>query len=111
FDVASLVIFCAMFGGAIYAAMLLNKQFSGAVDSTKDSLKKRGLDISEHGLKVKTDKRMDHGDYIGATQKNLVGALKNASYGSPVNQKAVPESLGQGYDAPGTRHRANSGKK
>ncbi|KAG9080259.1 hypothetical protein FRC06_006860 [Ceratobasidium sp. 370] len=110
FDFVSLVIVFGLFGGVIYAAKLLSKQFSGAVDSTKDSLKKRGLDITETGMSVKTDKRMDRTDYIGATQKNMVDALKAASFGSPQNQKAVPESLGQGYAAPGTRKRSVSKK-
>ncbi|KAF8597400.1 hypothetical protein BDV93DRAFT_610413 [Ceratobasidium sp. AG-I] len=109
-DLLGFLTFLGIFGGVIYAAIALNKQFSGAVESTKDGLKKRGLDITETGVSVKTDKRLDRSDYLAATQRNLVGALKGATYGSPDNQKAVPE-VGHGYAAPGTRHRASLSKK
>ncbi|QRW10199.1 hypothetical protein RhiLY_09198 [Ceratobasidium sp. AG-Ba] len=112
FDVVSLVLVFGMFGGAIYVAIVLKEQFSGAVDRWLYSLKKRGLDITENGLSVKTEKRLDRTDYIGATQKNMVDALKAASFGSPENQKsAVPDTLGQGYAAPGTKHRGSVSKK
>ncbi|CAE6429189.1 unnamed protein product [Rhizoctonia solani] len=48
-------------------AMVFRKQLSGAVESTKDGLKKRGLSITENGMSVKTEKRLDRDDYIGGT--------------------------------------------
>ncbi|KAF8736886.1 hypothetical protein RHS02_06219, partial [Rhizoctonia solani] len=104
--------FLGLFSGAIYGAMVLSKQFSGAIESTKDGLKKRGLDITENGLSVKTEKRLERDDYIDGTGRNLVDALKVASFGSPENQRAaVPDTIGQGYAPPGTRHRASLSKK
>ncbi|CCO31532.1 hypothetical protein BN14_05577 [Rhizoctonia solani AG-1 IB] len=92
--------------------MVLSQQFSGAVESTKDGLKKRGLDITENGMSVKTEKRLERDDYIGGTGRNLVDALKATSFGSPENQRAsVPDTVGQGYAPPGTRHRASLSKK
>ncbi|QRW23017.1 hypothetical protein RhiXN_08053 [Rhizoctonia solani] len=113
------VLFLGLFSGAIYGAMVLSKQFSGAIESTKDGLKKRGLDITENGLSVKTEKRLERDDYIDGTGRygtvsfrNLVDALKVASFGSPENQRAaVPDTIGQGYAPPGTRHRASLSKK
>ncbi|CAE6496359.1 unnamed protein product [Rhizoctonia solani] len=112
FDIVSLVLFLGLFSGAVYGAMVLSKQFSGAVESTKDGLKKRGLSITENGMSVKTEGRLDRDDYIGGTGRNLVDALKATSFGSPDNQRAaVPDTIGQGYAPPGTRHRSSLSKK
>ncbi|KAH7325190.1 hypothetical protein B0J17DRAFT_682545 [Rhizoctonia solani] len=112
FDIVSLVLFLGLFSGVVYGAMVLSKQFSGAVESTKDGLKKRGLSITENGMSVKTEGRLDRDDYIGGTGRNLVDALKATSFGSPDNQRAaVPDTVGQGYAPPGTRHRSSLSKK
>ncbi|CAE6411468.1 hypothetical protein ACGC1H_003139 [Rhizoctonia solani] len=111
FDIVSLVLFLGVFSGAIYGAMVFRKQISGALESTKDGLKKRGLDITENGMSVKTEKRFDRDDYIGGTGRNLVDALKATSFGSPDNRAAVGDMIGQGHAPPGTRHRSSLSKK
>ncbi|CUA67880.1 hypothetical protein RSOLAG22IIIB_07573 [Rhizoctonia solani] len=110
-DIVSLVLFLGLFSGAIYAAMVFRQQLSGAVESTKDGLKKRGLDITENGVSVKTEKRLDRDDYIDGTGRNLVDALKATSFGAPDHRAAVGDMIGQGHAPPGTRHRSSLSKK
>ncbi|KAF8869791.1 hypothetical protein BD779DRAFT_1583718 [Infundibulicybe gibba] len=57
------------------------KQISEGVKSTKESLKARGLDISDKGVSVKTSKRFDRADYVDATQRGFVKAMESASFG------------------------------
>ncbi|CAE7180725.1 unnamed protein product [Rhizoctonia solani] len=111
FDIVSLVLFLGVFSGVIYGAMVFSKQLSGAVESTKDGLKKRGLDITENGMSVKTEGRLERDDYIGDVGRNLVDALKATSFGAPDNRAAVSDMIGHGRAPPGTRHRSSLSKK
>jgi hypothetical protein len=45
------------------------------------SLKTRGVDISDRGVKVKTNKRFDRDDYVDATQRSFIKAMGAASFG------------------------------
>jgi len=80
-DVVVLVITASIFGGIIYGIMAVSKTVDQGVKSTKEALKSKGLDISEHGVKVKTDGRFDREQYVDATQRGMIKAMGAASFG------------------------------
>ncbi|KAI0740048.1 hypothetical protein C8Q76DRAFT_790532 [Earliella scabrosa] len=71
FDYVSLVLTLSVFAGLAYVFLYAKKAVTGAVASTKDSLKSKGVDVSAHGLSVKTDKRFDREQYLDATQRSV----------------------------------------
>jgi len=81
-DIFSLVATFTFFVGTIAGVLYLVQQASQAVQSTKDSLKNKGWNISDKGVSVKTSHRFNREDYVDATQRTLVKALSSSTYGS-----------------------------
>jgi len=81
FDFLSLLVTAAFFVGLIVAVIYAVQQIQLAVNNTKESLKKRGLHVTESGVSVKTDKRFDREDYVDATQRGMLKAMGAASFG------------------------------
>ncbi|KAF9466740.1 hypothetical protein BDZ94DRAFT_1319254 [Collybia nuda] len=88
FDFISLTLTIGVVGGVIYSILYTSKRISQSVQSTKESLKTRGLTISDKGVSIKTSKRFDREDYVDATQRGFVKAMGAASFrkgDGPVN--------------------------
>jgi len=81
FDFLSLLVTAAFFVGIIIAVVYAVQQIQLAVNKTKESLKKKGLLVTESGVSVKTDKRFDQEDYVDATQRGMLKAMSAASFG------------------------------
>ena len=79
-DIISLLVTVAIFAGVIYGVIFATQLINSGVKSTKESLKKQGVDISDHGVKVKTNKRFDREDYVDATQRGIIKAMGAASF-------------------------------
>ncbi|KAF8980666.1 hypothetical protein BDQ17DRAFT_1380486 [Cyathus striatus] len=89
-DVLSLLFFIGIVGGSIYGVMYVIKAVSSGIESTKENLKKQGLEVSGSGVSIKTSRRFDRENYIDATQRGIVKALDSASFGhSGVNSSAT----------------------
>ena len=79
-DIISLLVTVAIFAGVIYGVIFATQLINSGVKSTKESLKRQGVDISDHGVKVKTNKRFDREDYVDATQRGIIKAMGAASF-------------------------------
>ncbi|TFK38552.1 hypothetical protein BDQ12DRAFT_683825 [Crucibulum laeve] len=79
-DFLSLIATIGVFGGVVYGVILATKLVSDGVQSTKESLKKQGLDVSDKGVSIKTSKRFDRQDYIDATQRGIMKTMDAASF-------------------------------
>ncbi|KAI0739916.1 hypothetical protein C8Q80DRAFT_1274940 [Daedaleopsis nitida] len=90
-DYLALILTLSFLGGIVYVFVNAKKAVSGAVESTKGSLKNRGLNVSANGLSVKTDKRFDREQYLDATQRGFIKAF-NASSGGNQDRDAPPEA-------------------
>ncbi|RPD53555.1 hypothetical protein L226DRAFT_613846 [Lentinus tigrinus ALCF2SS1-7] len=99
-DYVSLVVTLAILAGVGYLIVNARKALSGAFESTKDSLKNKGVDLSSHGLSVKTDKRFDREQYLDATQRGFIKAL-NASTAGNKDPDVEPE---EGSEKASHRH-------
>ncbi|KAI0808299.1 hypothetical protein C8Q74DRAFT_1363695 [Fomes fomentarius] len=82
FDYLSLFLTLSIFAAIAYVYLNAKKAWSGAVASTKDSLKSKGMDLSSSGLSVKTDKRFDREQYLDATQRGFIKAFNASSAGN-----------------------------
>ena len=51
----------------VYLYLLTNSSLTASYGS----LKERGVDVSQHGLSVKTDKKLDREHYLDATQRSV----------------------------------------
>ena len=60
--------------------------FGILTDGDASSLKAKGLDISAHGVSIKTEKRFDREHYVDATQR-CVGIYASAPL--PLNSSSV----------------------
>jgi hypothetical protein len=67
--------------GVILGVVYVVQQIQQAVHQTKESLKKKGLHITDSGVSVKTDRRFDREDYIDATQRSFIKTMGAASFG------------------------------
>ncbi|PIL32437.1 hypothetical protein GSI_05139 [Ganoderma sinense ZZ0214-1] len=54
-------------------------------------LKKQGVDVSRHGVSVKTDKRFDREQYLDATQRGFIKAFNASSAGNRPASGSVDE--------------------
>ncbi|TDL23441.1 hypothetical protein BD410DRAFT_897515 [Rickenella mellea] len=90
FDVVALLITAAVFGGTIYGVVYIAQQLSQTVKSTKETLKERGLHISDSGVSVKTNSRFNREDYIDATQRGLLKTMSASSFGTPDEAVKTP---------------------
>jgi len=82
FDFLSLLVTATIFVGIVVGVVYAVQQIQLAVNNTKESLKKKGLVITESGVSVKTDKRFDREDYVDATQRGFMKAMGAASFGT-----------------------------
>ncbi|KAI0631826.1 hypothetical protein C8Q77DRAFT_164862 [Trametes polyzona] len=96
-DYLSLVVTLAIISALAYGGFLASKAISSAIESTKDSLKSRGVNVSKKGVSVKTSKRYDREDYLDATQRGFIKAMKASSGGNQAGQatsSGTPEREG-----------------
>jgi len=86
-DLLSLLATVAVFGGVIYAVLIVVRSVSQGVESAKEGMKAKGVHITDKGLSVKTSKRFDREDYVDATQRGFVKAMNASSFrkGGAVN--------------------------
>ena len=59
----------ALVAALVYTAVRVINFITKGLQSTKESLTRRGVTLSEHGMAIKTKKRMDQDDYYDATQR------------------------------------------
>ncbi|CDO70166.1 hypothetical protein BN946_scf185009.g17 [Trametes cinnabarina] len=71
FDYLSLVATLFIIAAIIYGGIVASRAISNAVKSTKENLKIKGVNVSKHGVAVKTNKRYDREDYLDATQRSV----------------------------------------
>ncbi|KDQ17400.1 hypothetical protein BOTBODRAFT_172443 [Botryobasidium botryosum FD-172 SS1] len=79
YDWISLILALIVVGGAIVGFFWINRQLSSTVESTKESLKAKGLTVSRDGVAVRTDSRFDREAYVDATQRGFVKLARAAS--------------------------------
>ncbi|EDR02242.1 uncharacterized protein LACBIDRAFT_309891 [Laccaria bicolor S238N-H82] len=79
-DFLSLFATIAVVGGVVYGVIYIIEQVTTRIESTKENLKAKGLDISHTGVSVKTQKRFDREDYVDATQRGLVKVVNASSF-------------------------------
>jgi len=79
-DLISLLATVAVFGGIVYAVLVVVRSVSQGVESAKEGLKTKGVHITDKGVSVKTSKRFDREDYVDATQRNFVKAVNASSF-------------------------------
>ncbi|KZP07039.1 hypothetical protein FIBSPDRAFT_1041240 [Athelia psychrophila] len=79
-DFLSLLLTASVFVGVIVGIIFVVQQVQAAVAQTKESLKKKGLNITDTGVSVKTDRHLDREDYLDATQRNMVKAFQSSSF-------------------------------
>ncbi|EJD00550.1 uncharacterized protein FOMMEDRAFT_47198, partial [Fomitiporia mediterranea MF3/22] len=94
----------AAFVGAILAVKFIAEQISSTVTATKESLKNRGLHISDKGVSVKTTSRYTLEDYVDATQRGFIKAMNAGSFSTAENIEGSSSSKPQ----PITPSRSNS---
>jgi len=94
-DVVALVVTFSVIGAAIWGITYASKQIKESVQSTKEALKSKGLDISGEGISVKTSRRFEREDYVDATQRGIIKAMNASSFGS-----TTPDSPGGGNTPP-----------
>lgn len=80
-DILSLSITTILFVGTVLVITYVVRQISTSIQSTKESLKTRGISISKEGVSVKTDKRFDRERYLDATQRGIIKAMGASSFG------------------------------
>ncbi|KAI0820892.1 hypothetical protein BC628DRAFT_1394847 [Trametes gibbosa] len=86
-DYFSLVVTLVIISALAYGGFLAMKAISSAVESTKDTLKTKGVNVSKNGVSVKTNKRYDREDYLDATQRGFIKAMKASSGGNQAGQE------------------------
>ncbi|KAG1824569.1 uncharacterized protein BJ212DRAFT_536376 [Suillus subaureus] len=74
-DVFSFLIITSLFVGTILGIVFLAKRFSAAAQNTKESLRNKGISISDKGVSIKMSKRFDREDYMDATQRGMIKVL------------------------------------
>ncbi|KAL5480293.1 hypothetical protein ACEPAI_1563 [Sanghuangporus weigelae] len=83
FDLLALTLIFAAFVGAIIGVRFIANQISSAMAATKESLKDRGLIISDKGVSVRTSSRYSREDYVDATQRGFIKAMNAATFNKP----------------------------
>ncbi|KAF8635767.1 hypothetical protein AX17_003866 [Amanita inopinata Kibby_2008] len=93
-DVFALGFIIAIFAGIFYGVLYVTRGLSETMQTTKESLKSRGYDVSSTGVSVKTSKHFDREHYVDATQRGMVRAWGASSFGPPgVNGDNEPSKL------------------
>jgi len=85
-DFFSLLFTTALFVGVVIGVIYAGRAISQAVESTKSSLKDKGINISDKGVSVKT-KQYNRSDYLDSTQRGVIKALNASSFGTEQKQK------------------------
>ncbi|EJF59435.1 hypothetical protein DICSQDRAFT_138567 [Dichomitus squalens LYAD-421 SS1] len=62
-----------------------------SLTASYSSLKGKGVDVSQNGLSVKTDKKLDREQYLDATQRGFIKAFNASSGGN----RPLPESANE----------------
>jgi len=113
FDIVSLVLTFSFFGGVIYGVVVVANKLKEAVGTTKESLKNKGLHITDKGVSLKTSSRYSREDYIDATQRGFIKSMSAASFGTAENVDGVPAQLVRkdsvGGGAPSSSKRDSAG--
>jgi len=76
--------------GGIYAF----RTISATIEQTRNDLRSKGVNISDSGVQIKTNKHYNHEDYIDATQRVLTAGMDpmaKASSFKRVNPEAGKE--------------------
>ncbi|KZT33482.1 hypothetical protein SISSUDRAFT_1054163 [Sistotremastrum suecicum HHB10207 ss-3] len=100
FDFVSLIFTIVFFVGIIYGAITIARIIDEAVHSTKETLKSKGLHVTDSGVAVKTKARMDREDYIDKTQAALINSMKYASFGDGTTSSPVSSATTGGGTYP-----------
>ncbi|KAI8976332.1 hypothetical protein BD414DRAFT_423166, partial [Trametes punicea] len=87
FDYLSLLVTLSIVGVLVYGGFIAMRAISNAVQSTKEALKTKGVDVSKHGVSVKTNKRYDREEYLDDTQRGFIRAVKASSAGRQADQE------------------------
>ncbi|KZT03049.1 uncharacterized protein LAESUDRAFT_729559 [Laetiporus sulphureus 93-53] len=80
-DYISLALTLSIFAGIALGLIHFRRATSKVVDATKESLKSKGVNVSSQGISVKMQKRLDRENYLDATQRGLMRAYNNSTYG------------------------------
>ncbi|OCB89602.1 hypothetical protein A7U60_g3200 [Sanghuangporus baumii] len=80
FDLLAFTLIFAAFVGAIIGVRFVANQISSTMAATKESLKDRGLIVSDKGVSVRTSSRYSREDYVDATQRGFIKAMNAASF-------------------------------
>jgi len=75
FDVLSFLLTASIFVGVVVGVAIGVKKISEAINNTKETLKAKGVHISDKGVSVKTSSRMSREDYIDATQRGFINSI------------------------------------
>ncbi|KAH9850462.1 hypothetical protein C2E23DRAFT_835195 [Lenzites betulinus] len=111
FDYLSLLATLTIISALAYGGFLAMKAISSAVESTKDSLKTKGVNLSKNGVSVKTNKRYDREDYLDATQRGFIKAMKASSGGNQAGQEPSNGPLQRENSSGGSRSRRAHAEK
>jgi SPX domain protein involved in polyphosphate accumulation len=79
-DLFSLLATICVLGGIVYGIIYLVNTINEGVNSTKESLKSKGYNISSSGVSVKTTKRFNHEDEVDAHQRGIMKVMGAASF-------------------------------
>jgi len=109
-DILSLVLTSALLVGSIIGVVFLARKISGTIESTKASLKEKGWNVSDSGISVKTNKRLNHEDYVDATQRGMFKAMQASSFGK-VGTSGSPSQPSPQLPRPVSRHDSSSSIK
>ncbi|KAL7278005.1 hypothetical protein ACG7TL_007961 [Trametes sanguinea] len=101
FDYLALATTLFVIAAIVFGGIIASKAISNAVQSTKENLKTRGVNLSKNGVAVKTNKRYDREDYLDATQRGFIKAMKASSGGNQAGEEqrngTPPASEKSGY--------------
>ncbi|EAU83743.1 hypothetical protein CC1G_05647 [Coprinopsis cinerea okayama7 len=92
-DVFSFVLTVGVIGTVVYGILYVVKAVNQGVESTKASLKERGLDVSSSGVSLKTSKHFDRQDYLDATQRGIVNLVEASSVRRADGTISTPASI------------------
>ncbi|GBE85631.1 hypothetical protein SCP_0801500 [Sparassis crispa] len=81
-DVLSLIVTLSLIAAVVLGIIYVMRAMSSVVESTKESLKTKGVDLSKGGMSVKTHGRYNREDYLDATQRHLMKALHTSKFGA-----------------------------
>ncbi|TBU42500.1 hypothetical protein BD309DRAFT_866206 [Dichomitus squalens] len=63
-----------------------------SLTASHSSLMGKGVDVSENGLSVKTDKKLDREQYLDATQRGFIKAFNASSGGNRSTSEGAKET-------------------